>query len=406
MRLKIRHVWIVFKKEVRDIIRDKKTVITSILVPMVLMPVFNILVGGGVENLQRGITENVTIALAESSNTPDIRTLVEERIIRSNPNIRLVDTDNPVEAVKKEEVRAVLDFEKDYAAKLAEGKTFEIRILYDQSKTKSEGAFSIVSEAIESLNRSIVEERLTALGLSAELLQPAEIVGSNVAEGGSSTGNMMILMILPLMISLLVSIGGIPAATDLVAGEKERNTFEPLLTTKPGRSSLLMGKYLTVAMFSLVSVIAISAGMAIGYILNPNMLTMGTGELGGFTMDPLAGILLFIITIALGMTFTGLQIAISTYARSFKEAQTYMSFLIFAAMIPGYATMFMQPNDIQTFMFVLPVLNTIAAFKMILGGLMNYVNLLLALGTSVLYVAGTLWLAARLFNKEKVLFRS
>lgn len=404
--MKIRHVWIVFKKEVRDIIRDKKTVITSILVPMVLMPVFNILVGGGVENLQRGITENVTIALAESSNTPDIRTLVEERIIRSNPNIRLVDTDNPVEAVKKEEVRAVLDFEKDYAAKLAEGKTFEIRILYDQSKTKSEGAFSIVSEAIESLNRSIVEERLTALGLSAELLQPAEIVGSNVAEGGSSTGNMMILMILPLMISLLVSIGGIPAATDLVAGEKERNTFEPLLTTKPGRSSLLMGKYLTVAMFSLVSVIAISAGMAIGYILNPNMLTMGTGELGGFTMDPLAGILLFIITIALGMTFTGLQIAISTYARSFKEAQTYMSFLIFAAMIPGYATMFMQPNDIQTFMFVLPVLNTIAAFKMILGGLMNYVNLLLALGTSVLYVAGTLWLAARLFNKEKVLFRS
>ncbi len=404
--MKIRHVWIVFKKEVRDIIRDKKTVITSILVPMVLMPVFNILVGGGVENLQRGITENVTIALAESSNTPDIRTLVEERIIRSNPNIRLVDTDNPVEAVKKEEVRAVLEFEKAYAAKLAEGKTFEIRILYDQSKTKSEGAFSIVSEAIESLNRSIVEERLTALGMSAELLEPAKIVGSNVAEGGNSTGNMMILMVLPLMISLLISLGGIPAATDLVAGEKERNTFEPLLTTKPGRSSLLMGKYLTVAMFSIVSVAAIAAGMGIGYILNPNTLTMGTGELGGFTMDPLAGILLFIITIALGMTFTGLQIAISTYARSFKEAQTYMSFLTFAAMIPGYATMFMQPNDIQTFMFALPVLNTIAAFKMILGGLMNYVNLLLALGTSVLYVAGTLWLAARLFNKEKVLFRS
>ena len=404
--MKIRHVWIVFKKEVRDIIRDKKTVITSILVPMVLMPVFNILVGGGVENLQRGITENVTIALAESSNTPDIRTLVEERIIRSNPNIRLVDTDNPVEAVKKEEVRAVLEFEKDYAAKLAEGKTFEIRILYDQSKTKSEGAFSIVSEAIESLNRSIVEERLTALGMSAELLEPAKIVGSNVAEGGNSTGNMMILMVLPLMISLLISLCGIPAATDLVAGEKERNTFEPLLTTKPGRSSLLMGKYLTVAMFSIVSVAAIAAGMGIGYILNPNTLTMGTGELGGFTMDPLAGILLFIITIALGMTFTGLQIAISTYARSFKEAQTYMSFLTFAAMIPGYATMFMQPNDIQTFMFALPVLNTIAAFKMILGGLMNYVNLLLALGTSVLYVAGTLWLAARLFNKEKVLFRS
>jgi len=404
--VKMRHVWIVFKKEVRDIIRDKKTVITSILVPMILIPSMNILMGGGVANMQKGINENVTIALAESSDTPEIAKLVEEKIIFNNPNLKLVKTENPVDAVKKEEVRIVLEFEKDYSAKLDEGKPFEINLIYDKSKTKSEGALGIVSEAIRNFNYNVVQERISALGLDTDILEPTKIVEKNVADPKQG-GNMIIMMTLPLMIGLLVALGGIPAATDLVAGEKERNTFEPLLTTKPDRASLLMGKYLTVTLFSMVSVAAIVAGMVIGYAVNPNSLTMGSGEqVGGFYIPPLAGLLSIVITIALGMTFTGIQIALSTYAKSFKEAQTYMSFLIFAAMIPGYATMFMQPNDIQTFMYLLPVLNTIAAFKMILGGLINYVNLLLALGSSILYVAGTLWLAARLFNKEKMLFRS
>lgn len=404
--MKLKYVWIVFKKEVKDIIRDKKTVITSIVVPMLLIPLLNIIMGGGAESLQKGINENVTIALSENSNTPETVKLVEERIIKTNPNIKLVKADNPVEAVKKEEVRVVLDFEKGYAAKLEAGKPFEIKIIYDKSKTKSDGAFGIVSDAVRSFNASVVEERITALGLSKDILEPAKIVGDNVADEKQSS-NMMLLMILPLMVSILVAVGGIPAATDLVAGEKERNTFEPLLTTRPDRASLLMGKYLTVTLFSIVSVIAIVAGMTIGYAVRPNSLTMGTGEqIGGFNVDPLAAILAIIITIALGMTFSGIQIAISTYAKSFREAQTYMSFLIFAAMIPGYATMFMQPTDLQTVMFILPVMNTIAAFKMLLGGVISYMNLVLALVSSVIYVGLTLWLSTKLFNKEKFLFRS
>lgn len=404
--MKIRYIWIVFKKEVKDILRDKKTVITSIVVPMFLIPLLNIIMGGGVESLQKGISENVTIALSEESNTPETVKLVEDKIIISNPNIKLVEVENPVEAVKKEEVRLVLEFEKDYAVKLAEGKPFEIKLFYDRSKTKSEAAVEIISEAIGKFNSNVVKERVSALGLDPDMLEPVKVTENNVADSKQG-GNMMLMMMMPLMIGLLVSLGGIPAATDLVAGEKERNTFEPLLTTKPDRASLLMGKYLTVTLFSLVSVAAIAAGMIIGYGINPNSITMGSGEqIGGFSIPPLAGFLSLVITLALGMTFTGLQIALSTYARSFKEAQTYMSFLIFAAMIPGYATMFMQPNDIQTFMFLMPVLNTIAALKMVLGGLINYVNLLMALGSSIIYVAGTLWLAARLFSQEKILFRS
>src|SRR5690606_17650260 len=99
-------------------------------------------------------------------------------------------------------------------------------------------------------------------------------------------------------------------------------------------------------------------------------------------------------------------IARSTIAKSYKEAQTYMSFLILATMMPGYATMFMQAADMSPVMFALPVVNTVAAFKMILGGRIDYFNLVLALVTSVVFVALTLAFAASLFKKEKVMFRN
>lgn len=412
--MRLKHVSIVIKKEVKDIIRDRKTLLTSILLPMLLIPLFNILLGGGVEKFTKDMSENVTVALSETSNTPEIRQLLTESILKDYPEIKLVDIKSPVEAVRKspveavrkEEARCVLDFESDYAQKLKDGKPFVIKLIYDKSKAKSEGSLNIISNAINKFNQKIVKERISALGQDPQMLEPARIEQDNVSDS-SQAGNTVLMMTLPLMIGMLVALGGIPAATDLVAGEKERNTFEPLLTTKPDRSSLLMGKYLTTSLFSFVSVVAIVAGMVLGYAVNPNSLTMGSGaQLNGFSIPPLAAVLALVITVALGMTFSGVQIALSTYSKSFKEAQTYMSFLIFAAMVPGYATMFMQPGDIQTYMFTLPVLNTIAAMKMILGGVINYVNLFLALATSFVYVALTLWLAAAMFKKEKLLFRS
>ncbi len=404
--MKLKHTLIVFKKEVKDLIRDRRTIFTSILIPMLIIPLINIIMGGGVEKFTKDLNENVTVTLSRASNNSEVKQLVQEKLLKGNPNLKLVEVDDPAEALKNEQVRCILDFEDGFAEKLKVGRPFKITLQYDESKTKSQASVDIVSQAIEQFKVKIVGERIAALGLDKDILEPVVIERSNVAEGGQGS-NMMLLMFLPMMIGLLVSIGGIPAATDLVAGEKERNTFEALLTTMPSRGSLLMGKYLAVTLFSFVSVVAIVTGMVIGYLINPNSLTMGVdSQISGFEAQPLAVVLALVITIALGMTFSGLQIALSAFARSYKEAQTYLSFLMIAAMIPGYATMFLQPGDLQTFMFALPVLNTISAFKMILGGVVNYTNLLLALITSVVFVAVTLWIAASLFKKEKILFRS
>jgi sodium transport system permease protein len=404
--MKLKHILIVFKKEVKDLARDKRTIVTSILLPMLLIPLLNVIMGGSAEKFTKGLNENVTIALSQTSNTPEIKQLVMEKLITGNSNLNLIDVSNPDEALKSEKIRCIIDFESGFADKIEKNEPFKITLKYDKSKTKSEASVDIVAGAINKFKDGIVSDRIAALKLNPDILEPVVIDRTNVATNQQGS-NMMLIMMLPLMIGLLVSIGGIPAATDLVAGEKERKTFEPLLTTMPDRGSLLLGKYLAVTMFSFASVVAIVAGIVIGYTINPNSLTMGVdSQIAGFEIQPVAIVLALVITAALGMTFSGIQIALSAFAKSYKEAQTYMSFLMLGAMVPGYATIFMQPGDLQTYMFAVPVLNTISAFKMILGGTINYVNLLVALATSVIFVAATLWLAASLFKQEKIMFRT
>lgn len=405
--MNFKHVWITFTKEVKDISRDKRTLLTNLLVPIILMPVLFALMGGGMQKMEKDITENITVALSQESNTEEIRNMIEHDILAEYPNIKLVESpEDPIEAIRNDEMRFVLDVEKDYASRLEEGIPYSITVIYDQSDTKSSGSYGILAAAIDKYNQRIVQERLIELGINPQILEPVHLVQSNAADENSS-GNLMLMMILPMLASILIAVGGIPAATDLVAGEKERGTFEPLLTTQAGRLSILLGKYMTVTLFSILSVIAQLIGVMIGGIISPGFLTMG--EVGGdlsFSIPIPALVLTILITITLGMVFSAIQLAISTYAKSFKEAQTYLSFLIFVAMIPGYATMMMQPDDLKIYMFFVPLLNAIASLKMILGSTINYTFLGIALGTSAVYVILSLIFAASLFNKEKFLFRS
>jgi sodium transport system permease protein len=402
----LKHIWTVFKKEVKDLARDKRTLLISIIVPMVIIPLLNSFVGGGMEKLKKDINENVSIALSDDSRADDIKELVKNRLFADNKYIKVVDTDNAIDALKQDKVRLVLSIEKDFKRKISEGKPFQIDISYDKSKTKSEGSIWIVREAIDKFNKSIINERIASLGKSPEFLEPTKIEEKNVADE-AKTSTSMLAMFLPIIIVILMTVGGVPAATDLVAGEKERNTLEPLLTTKPKRISILLGKYFTVTLFSFITVIASIFGLIIGYLLNPSSLNMGSGQnISGFFVPIPALILAILLAMALGMTFAGIQIALSTYAKSFKEAQVYLSFLMIAAMIPSYANFFTQPADIPFYYYFIPVVNTVSAFKVVLGGTINYLHLIIAFLSSAVHVIIALVIAVSMFKREKVLFRS
>lgn len=99
-----------------------------------------------------------------------------------------------------------------------------------------------------------------------------------------------------------------------------------------------------------------------------------------------AMILILLSAITLAITFAGIQMAISTASKTVKEAQTYLSYMTFPAMILGFATMFMGAGDISTFMAYIPIFNTIASMKMVLSGVINYPFLLIGVAVNLVFV--------------------
>jgi len=400
-----KHVMIVFKKELKDIVRDRKTLFTSIILPIFLMPLLFLLIGGGTEKMSEEMTTDITVALTADSYSEAAQWFLKESLETQDEDITIIEpVADPWEAINSKQAKLVVSLDRDFKKKLEALEPFTLKVYYDGSLSRSGGAVGSLMSAIDKLNEGIAVKRLEAMGINPQILTPVLVETENISRTGD--GNILLMMVLPMLIAMLVAVGGIPAATDLVAGEKERMTFEPLLATRPSRMSILMGKYLTINLFSFASVIATLTGMLLAFFINPDALSMGMGEIGGFNLDTGTVILCIAVTILLGMTFSGIRLAISTYARSFKEGQTYLSLLMFVVIIPAYATMMVMPNDIQLYMYLIPVLNTISAFKLVLGGLTNYTGLILAMVTSLVYVVLSLLTAAAMFRNEKYLFRS
>ncbi len=138
--MSFKHIWIVFIKEVKDIARDRRTLITNLLVPIILMPLLFAFLGGGMEKMEEDI-ENITIALTE-----EIRELLENEVFADFPNVKINGiVKDPKAAVQNKDARFVLEVDSNFSDLLQQGKTYNITVHYDQNDTKSVGGFSIIA---------------------------------------------------------------------------------------------------------------------------------------------------------------------------------------------------------------------------------------------------------------------
>ena len=211
--------------------------------------------------------------------------------------------------------------------------------------------------------------------------------------------------------AIIIVTAGVPLAVDVIAGERERNTFEALLSTKADRLSILVGKYLSILVFSLIAIIMSFAGLILGMVMNPEMFTNGEQTISvsiilqSMNMPIGAMLLTLLSAITLTVAFSGIQMVISTISKSVKEAQTYLSYLSMPAMILGFATMFMGAGDMQDYMAYIPIFNTIASLKMALSGVVNYSFLITGVIINMIFVIIISIFITKLFNKEKIIMK-
>lgn len=384
---------IVFKKEIMDTFRDKKTIFSSIIIPIIIFPLIAFVIGLGSSDMVKESKEPVQIALLSEENNG------LEMFLKSNDNVNIIKTKDYKKTLDKLDAKVVVKIGGDFDEKIKNGEKPEINLIYDDTSQKSEMAKSRIEQIILSYTNHIVVKRLENEGINPQILEPVDIKSSSVSKEGG-TGLLLFSMLLPFMLTIWSAVGGIPAATDLGAGEKERQTLEPLLTTKANRISILMGKYFTVVLAGIIATTASLIGFLIATKINPEFL----GESATLSIKSIA--IITLVCLEMALAFSSIELAISFYARNFKEAQTYLSPVSILLMVPAYLTMFVDGRAVPEYYFHIPIINTIGIIKEVIVSVYDFKHILITTGWNLVYIALFLMITVKMFEKETVIFRN
>ena len=289
---------------------------------------------------------------------------------------------------------------------LANGEQSTWQVIYNDASSIN-FIYSRIKEAIENFSGTLQAEQFSLLGVQEQaqvaLLKPIEIEKVDTANKRENLGEKLGALIPYLLIPLVLAGASYPAI-DLGAGEKERGTLETLLLTPVTRTELVMGKFLTVLTSSLAtaSITVISMGVwmsLISHFVELKALKEAVGNIGVVDLS-----LILLLLIPLAAVFSSIVLAISIYARTFKEAQNYMGPLSMLAFMPLIVAM--MPNMELTFKTaMIPVTNVALAIKELLKGTVDY-SLVGMIFLATLVLAGVLMtFCVHWFKKESVLFR-
>lgn len=391
--------WLVFQKEIKDLFRDRKAFLSAVLLPIFLLPLIMYVFGSSLASNSNAVKEGLKIAIVGNQNSSI------EKVLKQDKSIQIVKVEDTKEALKSEEIYLYLDIPDDLDSKIdSKDGSANLKIYYDNTSQKSQIALSTIEAIINQYSNQKVSQRLSALKVDNNLLNPIKIepVGVGIENQDEAHAMQFLAILLPMFVLMYAAQGGAAAATDLAAGEKERSSLEPLLSTKASRSSILIGKLGAITVMGILSTISGFIGFLVAMLL-PNSLLMTDG---GMVLKTNAIIVIVVLAILITLSFSALQLAVSVFAKSFKESQTYLGFLTFAPMIISYATMYLDTKGTSLVLYNVPILNAVLVMKEVIFGVYDSIHLALTFGWSIVYIVLAVLLARYMFNREDVLFRS
>lgn len=391
-------VLLVLKKELKDMFRDKKTLILGILIPLIIFPIMFGVMGKVINKSTKQAEESIKIALRDEDNSS------LGKFIKSQKNIKVIKSENFDKDVKDGKIQLALEIPKEFEDNVGKESLSTIKITYDNVSQQSSMAMGIVKSYIETYSKEVVAQRLEKRNVNPALLKPIDIKEITSVKEESSIATLMLSLILPLLLVLYSALGPIASATDLGAGEKERGTLEPLLTTKAGRMSILWGKLLAITVMGFITAAASLMGLFIA-MQQKDGLFKGVST-SGLNLGATSLILMGIASVLTTMAFGALALAISIYARSFKEAQTYLTPLTIITMVPAYAAYMVDPKSIGNQYFYIPVTNVTCLIKELVVGIYNYNHIFITFGWIVIYILLSILFARFMFSRESVIFRT
>jgi sodium transport system permease protein len=402
--MSLRNVGIVYRKELREALRDRRTVIASVVMPLLLFPLLSVGLFTFIDRIVRKTDEATPkIMVIGGDDSPGVLAA-----LKATPKVEIVPASpNWKDLVVDKEIPIAVEIPAGFDKNIGEQKKLEVFIYKYSGELKSESAAGKLNDSLRTYRENVVKNRVVAQKLPVEVLDPFQVTQKNIAPAEKSGAALFFGGFIAYIVVFLCFNGGMHPAIDLTAGEKERGTMETILSSPISRAHLVIGKFLlvvTTALFTAaLSVISMAISFALVHAYQAKTIQAGKD---GMEMHIGAGAALsvFIMAIPLAVLFSSVQLTIASFAKSYKEAQTYLVPLIFFVIIPAIAAM--APIDLDAKLALVPILNVSLLCKELVIGTYHWNFIAIIFTSTCAYAAVALFLAVKMFQRESVLFRS
>lgn len=406
-------IWIIFSKELREILRDRKTLIFMLALPTLIVPVLlSLAVDFAIKADSKASSEILDFAVFAEERLPGLAEAFDET--PGFERVSLASQDQIIGAVHRGDIDFALVVQPPEPAGAGAAGTqttqTTVEIYYDNASSTSK-ARKRAGAVIEALSISQRGARLESLGVPAEaqprLLEPVTISERNTYDMRAVVGERVGGMI-PYFFIMFCFLGALFPAIDLGAGEKERGTLETLLLVPLERRQLVLGKYLVI--FAAATTAALLSLLSLGawlFIKGRDLAGDAGGQIVARIIESIGAADLLLIAAMLvptGAIIAALLLSIAIYAKSFKEAQSYSAPLQFLILVPAFLGLL--PGVTLTWGWAMvPITNMALAVKELTKGTMSYPMLGAILGSSMILAGALLTFCTWWFGRESVLFR-
>jgi sodium transport system permease protein len=346
----------VFFKEVKENLRDKRTVLSALLYGPLIGPIIFVMIMNTVLTRELDKADQpIKVPVIGAKYAPNLIAALKQQGFLPQPPIA-----NPEQAVRDQDADVVLRIPEDFGKAWSKGEASQVELIYDSSQRETGSSVDRVKRMLDTYAHRQGAMRLVARGLSPTMASPVSIDERDQSTPQSRAGQLF--GILPYFFVLTVFMGGMYLAIDLTAGERERQSLEPLFANPVPRWKVLVGKLGAICVFSLTSLLISVVGFGVcGKLIPAEKLGMMLDLGPSFAMQVLLMMFPLIILLA------ALQTLVAAFAKSYREAQTYLGVLMMVPALPSILLSVM-PVKVASWMYAVPLLGQQVGITQLLRG--------------------------------------
>ena len=383
----------VFAKEVTDNLRDRRTLLSSFSLALI-GPVFFVGLMIFVMDRTLGEVDNpIQFTVVGAEHAPQLMQYLDSQ----NTEIEYADADQPKNLVESGEHQLVLVINQDYSDRYRQGFVNTLLVIYDSSEiSATRRHLNSLRGMIMQYSQSVGSLRLLLRGTEPSLAVP--IITQELDVASPAARALTILASLPYFLVLIIFMGGFYLAIDTTAGERDHGSLEPLLTQPISRQQLVLGKIGATALFATFSLIIFLVSLYFSIPFVPFERIGMALEIGALQLLKIFALALPLIVFA-----ASLLTVVASFAKSYKEAQTYLTIIVLIPTLPLIMAQLLNVETSLELMFVPSLSQSSLMEDLIKSEPVEGFFVLISMVSTTIYTALLAWVAVKLYQRERIL---